>query len=68
MWKVLLGFAAALACVYAQTTTGTVSGFVSDPAGAAVAGANVQLINQGTGLALKAVSGEGGRSACGGVR
>lgn len=60
MWKVLLGFAAALACVYAQTTTGTVSGFVSDPAGAAVAGANVQLINQGTGLALKAVSGEGG--------
>ena len=38
----------------AQTTTGTVTGTVTDAAGALVAAASVKLSNTGTGLALTA--------------
>jgi hypothetical protein len=37
----------------AQSTSGTIVGTVTDPTGAVVAGANVTVTNQGTGIALK---------------
>ncbi|MBI2687733.1 MAG: TonB-dependent receptor [Acidobacteria bacterium] len=45
---------------WAQTTTGTITGTVTDSAGAMVGAATVKLVNTGTGLAQTADSGENG--------
>jgi len=49
---------ASLVC--AQTTTGALSGTVTDPAGAVVPGAKVEVINQNTGVTTTLVTNEAG--------
>ena len=44
----------------AQTTLGTITGWVTDPSGAAIAGAAVAATNTGTGLAYRTVSNDAG--------
>ncbi|HBE83840.1 MAG TPA: hypothetical protein DDW24_13840, partial [Blastocatellia bacterium] len=46
---------------FGQTSTGTISGTVSDQAGAVVAGATVSIKNAETGFARTATSGSDGR-------
>jgi len=51
----------ALACsCFAQVTTSTFLGTVSDPSGGLVVGANVTLTNQGTGISATKVTGQDG--------
>src|ERR1700681_2899041 len=47
--------------VSAQVTTGTISGVVQDPSGAAIAGAAVTVRNLDTGTARSVISDAGGR-------
>src|SRR5438128_6316715 len=47
----------------AQTNTGTITGLVTDPAGAAVAGAKVIVRNQATGAAVNTATTEAGNYA-----
>jgi outer membrane receptor protein involved in Fe transport len=54
---VLLGIACG---AWAQVTTGSLSGTVADPAGAVVAGARVEVINQGTGVVIPLTTNEAG--------
>src|SRR5438309_1098852 len=44
----------------AQVTTGTISGTVSDTSGAVVAGAKVEITNEGTGATRQATTGPDG--------
>jgi hypothetical protein len=60
MWKQLIGLVTLAAACHAQTTTGVVSGFVTDPSGAIIADASVKLTNKGTGLVLSAISNNSG--------
>src|SRR5579885_2874552 len=46
--------------ISAQTTTGALSGTVTDPAGAVVPGAKVEVINQNTGVTTTLVTNEAG--------
>jgi len=58
--RLLLTVALAAFAAVAQTTTGTVTGFVTDPGGAAIADAAVKLVNTGTGFSTAAQSNESG--------
>ena len=49
--------------VYAQVTTGTISGVVQDPTGAVIPGVTVTAKNLGTGTARTITTDEGGRYA-----
>ena len=52
---------AILACAaWSQTTTGSLSGTVTDPAGAVVVGAKVDVVNQGTGVVTPLVTNDAG--------
>ncbi|MBM3787852.1 MAG: TonB-dependent receptor [Acidobacteria bacterium] len=51
---------AAASALCAQTTTGTVTGIVTDPGGAVIAQAGVKLANTGTGLMLTTTTNESG--------
>jgi hypothetical protein len=55
LWSIVGG-----ALVWGQTTTGTVSGFVTDSSSAAVQGATVKLTNTGTGLTQTAETSDTG--------
>lgn len=46
--------------IHAQVTTGSLSGTVSDPAGAVVAGAKVDVTNQGTGVTTSVLTNDAG--------
>jgi len=52
--------AALAAAARAQTTTGTVAGFITDPNGASVSNATIKLTNTGTSIAQTATSNEAG--------
>lgn len=54
---ILLLFAGA---AWAQITTGSISGTVTDPAGAVIPGAKVQVTNQGTGVVTSLVTNDAG--------
>lgn len=56
----LLAALLAASSVLAQTDTGSVTGFISDPTGAAVAGASVTLLDEATGRVYRATSSETG--------
>jgi hypothetical protein len=56
---VMLGLIA-FACAIAQTPTGVIVGSVTDPSGATVTGAKIELVNESTGLVRHTVSGVGG--------
>jgi hypothetical protein len=58
----LLALAALLFAVHspAQTTDGLITGTVTDPSGAAIAGAQLEIVNQGTGSARATTSGTDG--------
>src|SRR5215472_11510400 len=45
---------------WAQIKSGTIVGTVTDPSGAAVAGATVSVVNENTNVATSTVSGESG--------
>ena len=49
-FRSLLLFSLGVPAVWAQTTTGALSGTVTDPAGAVVVNAKVEVINRGTGV------------------
>ena len=53
--------AASLLYAQSQATTGTLEGTVSDPAGRAVPGANVTLVNTGTNFTRRLTTDESGR-------
>ena len=56
-----LSIAIFLACAaWSQITTGALSGTVTDPAGAVVVGAKVDVINQGTGVTTPLISNDAG--------
>ncbi len=57
LWVCLLVVAS---CAWAQITTGSISGTVTDPAGAVVVGAKVQVLNQNTGVAADLTTNEAG--------
>ncbi len=62
-WKFLFAGILCLCAVsvaLAQAGRGSVSGLVTDPAGAVVAGAKVVLLNQATGVAQHSVTSSGG--------
>ena len=48
------------AAAFAQTDTGTISGAITDPAGAVVVGAKMEARNQSTGLSFSGISNESG--------
>src|SRR4051812_508777 len=50
----------AVTIAFAQVGTGSLNGTVSDPAGAVVAGANVKVIHDETGIVTTAVSTDAG--------
>src|SRR5687767_10122350 len=56
----LLSFLLLPACVFAQTATGVILGRVVDPTGSAIAGAELQLINQQTRDTRRLLSGGDG--------
>jgi len=58
---VLLFATATLSSVFAQTVTSTIAGTVTDPSGAAIAGAKVAVKNVGTGVAENRVTDRQGR-------
>jgi hypothetical protein len=58
--KIALAILLAGAALYAQTTTGRISGTVADSSGAVVPGASVTVLNEGTGLTWKARANERG--------
>jgi len=61
VWFLLIVFIPLLLVpVYGQTTTGTISGVVTDPSGAVVAGATVTLANSETGLVRTTTTGTAG--------
>ena len=53
-------FLAVIGAITAQTITGTITGSVRDPGGLAVAGAEIKLVQQGTGAERASVTGERG--------
>ena len=60
---IFVGFASLCLCApraRAQATWGSISGFVSDPSGAAIAGANIKATAVSTGVETKAVSDSSG--------
>src|SRR5580704_2395806 len=57
----LIGVIVGACLVSAQVTTGTISGIVQDPSGAAIAGAEVTVKNLDTGMARTFTSDAGGR-------
>jgi len=57
---VLLGITVLISAALAQTTEGAVSGTVTDPSGAHVAGAAVTAFNVGTGLGISTVTNSAG--------
>jgi hypothetical protein len=58
---VFLFAAASVAGLFAQATNGTISGLVTDPSGAAVSGATVQVKNVGTSVTRSVVTSSQGR-------
>ena len=62
LWMAFVAICCAISpnIVLAQTSYGSVVGTVTDPAGAVIAGAHVQLINKGTNAQQVAVTGAGG--------
>ncbi|MBM3787166.1 MAG: carboxypeptidase regulatory-like domain-containing protein, partial [Acidobacteria bacterium] len=60
MLQKLVTTALAFGMVYAQGERGTLNGTVLDPSGAAVAGAQVKVLNPATGVELNAVTTEAG--------
>lgn len=54
--RCLLCLLASLAIARAQSTFGTITGTVTDPAGAVIAGANVEVLNQGVGTTRRTVT------------
>ena len=62
--RILLGwtlFSIAAVCLYGQATNGIISGAVTDPSGAVLAGATVEVRNTDTGVARTVVTNEQGR-------
>jgi len=57
-WLVL--FSLGVSAAWAQITTGALSGTVTDPAGAVVVGAKVEVTNQGTGVSVALVTNDAG--------
>jgi hypothetical protein len=57
----LIGVIVGACLVSAQVTTGTISGIVQDPSGAAIAGADVAIRNLDTGISRTITSDAGGR-------
>src|SRR6202521_2512260 len=57
----LIGVILGACLVSAQVTTGTISGIVQDPSGAAISGADVTIKNLDTGIARTITSDAGGR-------
>jgi hypothetical protein len=45
---------------FAQTTTGRISGTVTDPSGAAIPGAGITVLNNGTGVSWRAATDDRG--------
>ena len=58
--KVLLGLLLAPLLLVAQVNTSSISGVVSDPSSAVVAGATVTLINEDTGVRLTSLTSSAG--------
>src|SRR5215831_8180429 len=46
--------------IFAQTTTGTITGVITDPAGAVVPRAAVSVVNEGTGVQRRVTTSDGG--------
>jgi hypothetical protein len=58
--RAILSFVFATAGMFAQDTTGAITGTVSDPSGASVAGAEVKILNSQTGFSRSARTGDAG--------
>ena len=58
--RCLLAFSLVAWCAWAQITTGSLSGTVTDPAGAVVVSAAVKVTNQATGVSVSLVTNEAG--------
>src|SRR5579871_2207757 len=57
---ILAFFSVMQPCSFGQAVSGTINGFVRDPSGAVVAGANVTVTNTSTGVATAATTNEAG--------
>ena len=64
MVALLLATGGASRGVFAQDVTASISGFVTDNAGAAVSGANVTVVNFATGEQRKTTTDETGNTPC----
>jgi hypothetical protein len=59
-WRCLAAFLLATCAAWGQITTGSLSGTVTDPAGAVVVSAAVKVTNQATGVSVSLVTNEAG--------
>ena len=59
-WSSLAGLVLAVGTAWGQITTGSISGNVTDPAGAIVVGATVKVTNQATGVSSALLTNEAG--------
>src|SRR5580765_6707152 len=61
LWMVGLLVLLSGGITWAQVSTGTISGTVRDTAGAVMAGAQVVILNEGTGISRTVATDDGGR-------
>ena len=66
--RYLILFFVVIGTIAAQSITGSITGAVRDPSGLAVAGAEVKLIEQGTGALRQSVTGDRGTFAIGSLQ
>src|SRR5690349_11194563 len=58
--NLLIALLCAVSIAWGQTTASTLTGVVKDASGAVIPGARVQVVNEGSGVAVSAVSNEAG--------